>query len=97
MTKQFVNLRTGSDVYPFEVIEQSASGKTLTLREMDYVAKEGAEPMSNDWTYISNPNNRVLKVSKRKNGRYYKVGQPMNWWSGGTLTDAPHAHYDYSF
>ena len=95
---KYVNLRTGSDVTPYEVIDQSASGKTLTIREMDNIAKEGSAPMSNEWDYVSNPEHgRIVKVSKRKNGRYYKVGQPMTWWAGGQLSDEPYAHYDYSF
>ncbi|AEO93911.1 gp668 [Bacillus phage G] len=61
--------RYWSDCIPLEVIEMTASGKTITLRELDAEPAEGYDYFSNQvHTFSSNPENRIFKARFRKHG-----------------------------
>lgn len=58
-----------TDRTPFEVVAVSPSGKTITIREMDWKIVSGQEYNgSAEYEYISNENNPVMTVrfSKHK-------------------------------
>ena len=55
-----------SDRHAFEVVEV-IDQKHVSVREFD--VKHVGLPMSNDWEYISNPENPVRKMEKR--GKYW--------------------------
>lgn len=58
-----------SDCTPYEVIEMTASGKTITIREMEATPTKDFDYFTNqDYTYTSNPNGRTHKVRQRKQG-----------------------------
>ena len=66
-------LRVGSDCYPFEVI--AVNGNRVNVRRVDAIWNKEIE----DYEYFSCPDLFNVEVfSKRKNGKYYKVGQTMN-------------------
>ena len=95
--KQYLNVRYGSDVYPFEVVEVNATGKTIKVREMDVVADPDAPKMSNEWIYSSNEDNELVVYTLRKNGKFHRKGTKSTYYNGGCLTDEPYKNYDYSF
>lgn len=58
-----------SDWTPYEVIKVSPSGKTVTLREMDWKITSGSEYNgSAEYEYASNPNNPTVTARPRKHG-----------------------------
>ena len=65
----------GSDRYPYEVVEVSKSGKTVTLRAMSYEIVEGsAFDGSARYCYHRNPQGSTMKATLRKDGRYRQTG-----------------------
>lgn len=57
-----------SDCYPFEVIDITPSGKTITIRELTAIPTENYDYFSNqEHTFESNPNGRTHKVRFSKN------------------------------
>lgn len=86
----------GSDCYPFEVAEVSASGKTIKLRAMDYKVVSGSgHDGSAKYEYFSNPENPIsLKATLRKDGRYRRCGC-TNY--GGVSVGHARAYYDPHF
>lgn len=59
-----------SDRHAYEVVEVTDQ-KHVKVREYDVKHKEGSLPMSNDWDYISNPENPVYDMERRGNYWYY--------------------------
>jgi len=61
----------GSDSYPYTIIDISDSGKTITLRE-DRVERTDRNGMSEiqEYNYFRDPNGKVVKATKRKNGSW---------------------------
>jgi hypothetical protein len=56
-----------SDWTPFEVIKVSPSGKTITIREMDWKVIDGSEQNgSAEYEYTSNPEYEVVTVRNHK-------------------------------
>jgi hypothetical protein len=77
MTKTTTKIEVGtlasgsywSDVNPFEVIKVSPSGKTITMREMDWKVVSGTTfDGSAEYEYSSNPNGSIYTVRMTKRG-----------------------------
>jgi hypothetical protein len=69
----------GSDRYPFTVI-RVISGTRLVLQEdrATRVDKTGPYTESQEYTYDRDENGKLVTVSRRKNGGWYEVGQPVS-------------------
>ena len=101
---KYANYIGYSDVLPFEVVKV-ISDKTLEIREMDAQLAEGEKPefvvggfaahctnqRSLKYDIVSNANNPVIRVRKRKDGCFYKGGSKFK------LSDVPVKFYDYNF
>ena len=61
-----------SDREPYEVIDVKDQ-RHVTVRKMDHKPAPGAEPMSNDWVLLSNPENPEKEMAKRGKYWYYVV------------------------
>jgi hypothetical protein len=60
-----------SDMTPFEVIKVTPSGKTVTIREMDWKIIKGTDfDGTAEYEYTSNPNGRTYTVRKQKSGAW---------------------------
>lgn len=66
----------GSDRYPYEIFE--INGDRLWIRELDATPADGFDYYSNQvYNYSSNPNGRMIELSKRKDGIYRPVGSKI--------------------
>jgi len=104
--KQFFNKKFYSDVVPYEIVEV-ISPKKIHVREMD--AKQLDKPVYDDvhgfinnkdirYDYSSNDDNRVVTITKRKDGEWYQIGQKSGKYEVRfTNNDNPKKYYDYSF
>lgn len=66
----------GSDSYPYEVVAVTASGHTITLREMSsQVVKGSAHDGSAEWECVPNPAGRIREATLRRtrHGTYYQL------------------------
>lgn len=80
-----------SDCYPFEVIQVSASGKTIWLRSMRTIVYGKCEHYGDDpdKVYISDRNGKVIRASWRKkrglfvgsngNGMKFSIGKAREY------------------
>lgn len=60
-----------SDTTPYEVIKVTPSGKTVTIRRMDYEVAEGHDYFNGQkYTYKSNPENSTETVRRNKWGQW---------------------------
>lgn len=60
-----------SDIYPFEVIKVTPSGKTVTIREMNATLVKGSDfDGTAEYVYTSNPNGETHTVRRDKFGRW---------------------------
>ena len=67
-SSKYWNQSVGSDVYPYELIRKI--GKTqFELRPMDYWHGDDG------WHFVSNPDRKTIRVSRRRDGAYRQVGE----------------------
>lgn len=94
ITAKYANYYIGSDAYPYEIV-RVVSDKTLEVRRMDFVATEDSNYFGNQkYNYISKPDAEVVRIRKRKNGKWMEQGAKCG---GFGLADEPHAYRDPSF
>lgn len=106
MTFNFANHIGYSDTNPFEIVRR-VSDRTIEIRAMDAERANPAEDLGfkaggfvghfsdqhkQEWTIISNPNARVIRIRLHKDGR----------WRGSNgeryvLAVKPIKFYDYNF
>lgn len=78
--------RVGSDCYAYTVIEVTPSGKRATVqRDKAIATKDNSFTEEQEYRYESDPQGVSFEVSLRKNGKWYRVGQPMEWYTGVTM------------
>ena len=105
--KKYANNHMYSDVRPCEVVEVKSEKKVI-VREMkaerdpdwkpDFVAGGFTAHCTNNnrqnWICSSDPDGRLMAISKRKDGRWYEVGGNHNSF---VFSDKPLKHHDYNF
>lgn len=106
-TPKYANQRGYSDCCPFEVVRQ-VSSKCLVIRAMNYTLDPSWKPemipggfsahCTNNheqrYIYESNPTAPEIRIRKHKNGRWYSGSNGVYVYS---LSEKPHAFYDYNF
>lgn len=69
-----------SDCYPFEVINLTPSGKTVTIRELIATPTKNYDYFSNqEHTFKPNPKGRTYKVRKGKHGWKTPCGMKISF------------------
>lgn len=78
--------RVGSDCYAYTVIAVSESGKRATIqRDRAIATKDNSYTEAQEYRYEANTEGVTKEVSLRKNGTWYTVGQPIEWYTGVTM------------
>lgn len=72
----------GSDAYPYTIQSVSASGNKITVTR-DLSQRTDSNGLSEDqtWEYTTRNDNDHVAYSRRKDGYFYPVGQPMDGYS----------------
>ena len=105
--KQYANYHGYSDTDPFEVLEVRSNRKVV-VREMEASRDTSWKPeivpggfsghCTNQhrqrWNIESNSSGNTFAISKRKNGRWYRVGENCGRF---IFSDKPVKFYDYNF
>lgn len=86
----YLNFYTGTDCYPYEVIERNE--KYCIVREMECKPAENAEPFSNNWDIFPCEDNPLERVNLTKRGWHFP--NSTRW---AHFRTEPHHYYDYSF
>tara|TARA_R110000764_G_scaffold102715_2_gene188279 strand:- start:93 stop:506 length:414 start_codon:yes stop_codon:yes gene_type:complete len=114
-TSRFANQCGYSDVHPYEIV-RIVSEKCIEVRAMDtsenktvlsFIAggfsAHCANQQAQEYEYISNPGNPVIKIRKNKDGntRDRITGEPRYEWKGKmgrfVIAAKPHKFFDYNF
>ena len=106
---KFMNTGYGTDVTPNEIIEQ-INEKTIAIRQMATVFNKEKSNLDfavggfcahasgrQVWDITSNPSYPLIIFTKRKDGKWYMKGYPMERGMGRTISDKPIKYYDYNF
>jgi len=105
--RQYANYLGHSDVTPFEVLETKSDRKVIVRMmktERDTSWKPEIVPggfvghctnqHEQRWNIESDIHGPTFAISKRKNGRWYRVGETHGQFA---FADAPRKFYDYNF
>lgn len=110
MVGDFVTMRGWSELYPFEVIEVSPSGKRVKVRRMRAEALHSPEDLGftpggfvghhatqdrQDWRITPDSEGATAIVTLRKNGRWYLQGDSIK--SSCKPWDMTRGQYFYDF
>lgn len=68
-------LCSGSDRYPYTIIEVSENGKTITMQQDKHkrIDKNGLSE-NQEYEYTRDTNGNIIKVSLRKDGKWKEIG-----------------------
>lgn len=80
-----VTERIGSDCYPYTVVNVISDKKIEVTRDTATATENSNYFGSQEYAYESNMDGNRMVLSRRKNGRWYQVGQKMECWSGFRL------------
>lgn len=105
--RQYANYHGYSDVTPFEVTEVKSERKVI-VREMNSERDPSWKPEiipggfsghctnqnTQRWNIESNKSGYTFAISKRKDGRWFRVGETCGQY---VFADAPRKFHDYNF
>lgn len=77
----------GSDRYPYTITYVNGPGTVIEVQADEFKRTDSNGPYteSQDYEYTPNPNGGKMRVSKRNNGRWVRVGDEKNscgFWIG---------------
>lgn len=87
----------GSDRYPYTVVNVISENKVeVTADDYKRTDNNGAFSEDQSYEYVTRWDAPRLTLTRRKNGKWFPVGQKMERW-GGYHVGHRNAHYDPHF